>query len=69
MPRRQHRPRVAKSAFALAVLAASLPATAAQTCISLQGSTTCPSFSNASVSTSLSGELYVQPRVRPVPTS
>ncbi|CAI6245532.1 unnamed protein product [Periconia digitata] len=45
------------SALALALLAASVPAAAAQSCISLQDSTACPAFRNASISTSLSGDF------------
>ncbi|KAF2120789.1 hypothetical protein BDV96DRAFT_641444 [Lophiotrema nucula] len=55
IPRRQKQSPVAKSAFVLSVLAAALPATMAQQCISLQGTTTCPAFSNASISTGLTG--------------
>jgi hypothetical protein len=58
-PRRQQQRTVTKSAFALFLVAATLPATMAQTCISLQGSTACPAFTNASINTDLTGDLYV----------
>jgi hypothetical protein len=54
----QKQPRVSRTSLAVAILAATLPAAAAQSCVSLQGSTTCPAFSNASISTSI-GDLYV----------
>ncbi|KAF2733163.1 hypothetical protein EJ04DRAFT_276602 [Polyplosphaeria fusca] len=52
--RRQKHP-VARRALAVAVLAAALPTAMAQQCISLQGTTACPAFSNASISTELTG--------------
>jgi hypothetical protein len=52
--RRSKQRRFAAPSLALAVLVASIPVTLAQQCISLQGSSTCPAFSSASVSTSLS---------------
>ncbi|KAF2131695.1 hypothetical protein P153DRAFT_286075 [Dothidotthia symphoricarpi CBS 119687] len=46
-----------KRLVAFSLLAASVPATLAQQrCISLQGSTSCPAFSSASISTNLTGE-------------
>lgn len=49
-----------KTTAALAVLAASVPAAMAQqNCVSLQGSSACPAFSSASISTNLTGQLYV----------
>ncbi|KAF2266753.1 hypothetical protein CC78DRAFT_106691 [Lojkania enalia] len=50
-PRLQKQQHVAKSSLMLSILAASIPATMAQRCISLQGTTTCSAFSDASVST------------------
>lgn len=64
-PKQQDPKKKNRSSFGrsmLAMLAISIPATGAQQtngnskCISLQGSTMCPAFSAASVSTSLSGE-------------
>ncbi|KAF2637034.1 hypothetical protein P280DRAFT_408140 [Massarina eburnea CBS 473.64] len=53
--RRKHH-HLSTTVFAVSLLAA-LPATMAQSCISLQGSSTCPSFTNASISTGLSGDF------------
>jgi hypothetical protein len=53
--RRRTRPRSTTTSLAvpiLSLLAASLPAAMAQQCIPLRDSTTCPAFSNASISTS-----------------
>ncbi|KAL5393466.1 hypothetical protein DPSP01_000286 [Paraphaeosphaeria sporulosa] len=49
----QHQPRVSRTSLAVALLAATLPAATAQSCVSLQGSTECPAFSNASISNSI----------------
>ncbi|KAF2018609.1 hypothetical protein BU24DRAFT_100685 [Aaosphaeria arxii CBS 175.79] len=51
-PRRQKY--LSTRSIALALLAASVPATMAQKCISLDGTTTCPAFNKASISTGLS---------------
>jgi hypothetical protein len=57
-PKHSHAP--TKTAVLLAVLAASLPASMAQqNCISLRGSSACPAFGAASISTNLTGDLYV----------
>jgi hypothetical protein len=58
-PRRQQQRTVTKSALALFLVASALPATMAQTCISLHGSTACPAFTNASINTDLADDLYV----------
>ncbi|KAF1840771.1 uncharacterized protein K460DRAFT_380562 [Cucurbitaria berberidis CBS 394.84] len=56
---RHKQPRTAKKhTVVLSILAASLPvAMAQQNCISLQGSTACPAFSTASISTNLTGDF------------
>jgi hypothetical protein len=65
--RRQKQPRPAKkNALLLSVLAASLPVSMAQqNCVSLQGSSACPAFSAASISTNLTGDLYAPPHLCP----
>lgn len=63
MPRRPQQSRATSGAVTLLALAATVPGTTAQAnCVSLQGSSTCPAFSQASISTNLTGDLYVEPR-------
>lgn len=58
--RRQTQSRAMKNTIVLSILAASVPtAMAQQSCISLQGSSACPAFGAASISTNLTGALYV----------
>ncbi|KAH7085999.1 hypothetical protein BKA63DRAFT_529511 [Paraphoma chrysanthemicola] len=57
-PRQKQPPAMTKAAVFVSVLAASLPVSMAQaTCISLRGSTACPAFSAASISTNLTGDF------------
>ncbi|OCK86419.1 hypothetical protein K432DRAFT_284575 [Lepidopterella palustris CBS 459.81] len=49
--RRQKKTPIAKSTLFLSILAASVPATMAQKCVSLAGSTACPAFNTSSIST------------------
>ena len=67
--RRQKQSRVATSSWAVALLAASVPVTMAQQCISLSGSKACPAFANASISinSDLTGTLYVATHVSLTP--
>ncbi|KAF2035023.1 hypothetical protein EK21DRAFT_55696 [Setomelanomma holmii] len=56
--RQKQAPAMTKGAVFLSVLAASLPVSMAQSnCISLQGSTACPAFGSASISTNLTGDF------------
>lgn len=58
--RRRPGPSRTASAVTLLALAASVPVTMAQAnCLSLQGSSVCPAFGAASISTNLTGDLYV----------
>ncbi|KZM21780.1 hypothetical protein ST47_g7104 [Ascochyta rabiei] len=57
-PLRPKQSRTTSGSLTLLALAASIPATMAQqNCISLQGSSTCPAFSAASISTNLTGDF------------
>ncbi|KAF1930709.1 uncharacterized protein M421DRAFT_58048 [Didymella exigua CBS 183.55] len=58
VPRRPKQSRTVSGAVTLLALAASVPGTMAQAnCVSLQGSSTCPAFSAASISTNLTGDF------------
>lgn len=57
-PRRPNQLRTASGAITLLALSALVPETMAQaTCVSLQGSSECPAFSGASISTNLTGDF------------
>jgi hypothetical protein len=48
---KRHAPSTGTVKLAFALLAASVPATMAQNCVSLAGSTQCPAFNGSSIST------------------